>query len=99
MTTRSPGAADFPPGWDVVGADLSRPDTLAPVLAGAEGVFLHAVPDGAQGFVEAAEWPTTMPPTSCDSGLRDRCADPTRTVGPAHRGVPSQSELEPVSQP
>lgn len=55
VTTRSPGAADFPPDWGVVGADLSRPDTLAPVLAGADGVFLYAVPDGAQGFVEAAE--------------------------------------------
>ncbi|MBF6339930.1 NAD(P)H-binding protein [Nocardia abscessus] len=55
LTGRAPDAAGFPPGAQVVAADLERPDTLPAALEGAERVFLYAKPDGIDGFVSAAE--------------------------------------------
>ncbi|NUS92855.1 MAG: NAD(P)H-binding protein [Nocardia sp.] len=52
--SREPGAGGFPPGTQIVTADLERPETLPAALDGAERVFLYAVPAGADGFVAAA---------------------------------------------
>ena len=52
--SRNP-AAGFTPGLEVAAADLERPETLPVALAGAGKVFLYAKPDGAEGFVKAAE--------------------------------------------
>lgn len=38
--TRDPARARFPDGVEAVAADLDRPETMAPVLAGADGAFL-----------------------------------------------------------
>ncbi|WP_433757673.1 NAD(P)H-binding protein [Nocardia sp. CA-135398] len=54
-TSRDPGAAGFPPGTEVVAADLEQPDTLPAALEGAQRVFLYAKPEGIDGFVAAAE--------------------------------------------
>ncbi|WP_330251743.1 NAD(P)H-binding protein [Nocardia sp. NBC_00565] len=54
-TSREPGTAGFPPGAQVVAADLEQPETLPAALEGAERVFLYAKPDGIDGFVAAAE--------------------------------------------
>ncbi|MFX0574182.1 NAD(P)H-binding protein [Nocardia nepalensis] len=55
LTSREPDTADFPPGAEVVAADLEQPDTLPAALEGAERVFLYAKPEGIDGFVAAAE--------------------------------------------
>ncbi|MGW1741383.1 NAD(P)H-binding protein [Nocardia sp. NPDC001965] len=52
--SREPGAGGFPPGTQIVTADLERPETLPAALDGAERVFLYAVPAGVAGFVAAA---------------------------------------------
>ncbi|MQY27374.1 SDR family oxidoreductase [Nocardia aurantia] len=54
-TSRTPDPAGFPPGTDIVAADLERPGTLPAALDGAERVFLYAKPTGIDGFVAAAE--------------------------------------------
>ncbi|WP_062992499.1 SDR family oxidoreductase [Nocardia anaemiae] len=54
-TSRDPGAAVFPPGTEIVAADLEQPDTLPAALEGAQRVFLYAKPEGINGFVAAAE--------------------------------------------
>lgn len=38
--TRRPGEAAFPDGVEVIGGDLSRPDTVAPALDGVERMYL-----------------------------------------------------------
>lgn len=38
--TRDPGRARFPDGVEAVAGDLDRPDSMAPVFAGASGAFL-----------------------------------------------------------
>ncbi|MRH92662.1 NAD(P)H-binding protein [Nocardia sp. SYP-A9097] len=55
LTSREPGAAGFPPGAEVVAADLEQPETLPAALDGAERVFLYAKPEGIDGFVAVAE--------------------------------------------
>lgn len=55
LTSRKPGTAGFPPGAQVIAADLEQPGTLPAALDGAERVFLYAKPDGIDGFVTAAE--------------------------------------------
>lgn len=52
--TRHPDAARFPAGVEVVRADLLRPDTLAPALAGADNLYLFPVPQTANEVVAAA---------------------------------------------
>ncbi|MGI5131437.1 NAD(P)H-binding protein [Pseudonocardia sp. CA-107938] len=54
VTSRSPDAAGFPAGVEVVAADLERPETLPAAVKGADKVFVYAKPDGVEGFVEAA---------------------------------------------
>ncbi|MEV5839127.1 NAD(P)H-binding protein [Nocardia sp. NPDC052112] len=54
-TSREPAAAAFPPGAEVVAADLEQPETLPAALEGAQRVFLYAKPEGIDGFVAAAE--------------------------------------------
>jgi uncharacterized protein YbjT (DUF2867 family) len=39
--THNPQAAGLPAGVEVVGGDLSRPDTIAPLLEGVTALFLH----------------------------------------------------------
>lgn len=56
----TPGTATAPTALgtevtEVVAADLDRPETLPPVLVGADRVFLYAKPEGISGFVQAAE--------------------------------------------
>ncbi|MYU33172.1 MULTISPECIES: NAD(P)H-binding protein [unclassified Streptomyces] len=53
-TSRTPAAGGFPSTLDVVPADLERPETLPPVLAGADKVFLYAKPEEIDAFVAAA---------------------------------------------
>ncbi|WP_174189827.1 NAD(P)H-binding protein [Nocardia barduliensis] len=55
LTSRNPDPARFPPGADIVAADLEQPETLPAALEGAQRVFLYAKPDGIDGFVAAAE--------------------------------------------
>ncbi|MEU4519179.1 NAD(P)H-binding protein [Amycolatopsis sp. NPDC024027] len=55
LTSRKPLPTGFPPGAEVVTADLERPETLPAVLDGAQRVFLYAKPEGIDGFVTAAE--------------------------------------------
>lgn len=55
LTSRKPHPVGFPPGAEVVTADLERPETLPAVLEGAQRVFLYAKPEGIDGFVTAAE--------------------------------------------
>ncbi|WP_328391823.1 NAD(P)H-binding protein [Nocardia sp. NBC_00416] len=55
LTGRDPRTAGFPPGAQIVAADLERPETLPAALEGADRVFLYAKPDGIDGFVAAAE--------------------------------------------
>ncbi len=54
-TSREPATAGFPPGAEVVAADLEQPETLPAALEGAQRVFLYAKPEGIDGFVAAAE--------------------------------------------
>lgn len=51
---RVPEAVRPPAGVEVVGADLARPDTLGPALAGITEVFLYAERGGLDGFLEQA---------------------------------------------
>ncbi len=53
-TARDPGAPGLPEGIEVVHAELTRPQTLPGALRGVEQVFLYAVPQGIEGFVDAA---------------------------------------------
>ncbi|MEV0107255.1 NAD(P)H-binding protein [Nocardia sp. NPDC050799] len=55
LTSREPDPAGFPPGAQVVAADLERSETLPAALEDAERVFLYAMPDGIGEFVAAAE--------------------------------------------
>jgi len=55
LTSRKPLPMGFPPGSEVVTADLENPETLPAVLDGAQRVFLYAKPEGIDGFVTAAE--------------------------------------------
>ena len=55
LTSREPAPAGFPPGAEVVPADLEKPETLPAALDGAQRVFLYAKPEGIDGFVTAAE--------------------------------------------
>lgn len=55
LTGRAPDPAGFPPGAQVVAADLEHSETLPAALEGAERVFLYAIPDGIEEFVAAAE--------------------------------------------
>ncbi|MGW5383547.1 SDR family oxidoreductase [Nocardia sp. NPDC003963] len=55
LTSRNLDRARFPPGADVVAADLDRPETLPVALEDAQQVFLYAKPDGIDEFVTAAE--------------------------------------------
>ncbi|WP_329059123.1 NAD(P)H-binding protein [Amycolatopsis sp. NBC_01480] len=55
LTSREPLPAGFPPGAEVVTADLEKPETLPAALDGAQRVFLYAKPEGIDGFVTAAE--------------------------------------------
>lgn len=55
LTSRKPRPRGFPPGAEVVTADLESPETLPAVLEGAQRVFLYAKPEGIDGFVAAAE--------------------------------------------
>jgi uncharacterized protein YbjT (DUF2867 family) len=43
---RDPDAAELPPGVEVAGGDLNRPDSLREAIAGAEAVFLLSGYDG-----------------------------------------------------
>ncbi|MFF2077167.1 NAD(P)H-binding protein [Kitasatospora sp. NPDC058162] len=54
LTSRDPRRVDLPAGVEAVAADLDRPETLGPALAGAERVFAYAKPAGAAGFAAAA---------------------------------------------
>jgi uncharacterized protein YbjT (DUF2867 family) len=51
---RAPHAVRLPAGVDVVAADLARPDTLEPALAGVRAVFLYAEPTGLRGALDRA---------------------------------------------
>ncbi|MCX3062139.1 NAD(P)H-binding protein [Streptomyces beihaiensis] len=53
-TARDPAAPGLPDGVEVVQADLARPHTLREALKGVEKVFLYTVPEGIDGFVDAA---------------------------------------------
>jgi uncharacterized protein YbjT (DUF2867 family) len=53
-TARDPGAPGLPDGIEVRHADLTRPQELHGVLEGVEKVFLYTVPQGIEGFVDAA---------------------------------------------
>ncbi|MFD7157135.1 SDR family oxidoreductase [Kribbella sp. NPDC059898] len=53
-SVRDLAKADFPPGVDVVQADLTQPDTLPAALDGIDQVFLYAEPSGAADFGKAA---------------------------------------------
>jgi uncharacterized protein YbjT (DUF2867 family) len=54
VTSRNPATAGFPPGAQVVAADLECPETLPAALHGAGQVFLYCKPGGIGGFVAAA---------------------------------------------
>ncbi|PZF56060.1 hypothetical protein DEI92_15640 [Curtobacterium sp. MCBD17_034] len=51
-SSRSPRLGEFPPGVDVVRADLTDPSTFPRLLAGVEKVFLGAEPTTIAVFVE-----------------------------------------------
>ncbi|MGA8117173.1 MAG: NAD(P)H-binding protein [Actinocatenispora sp.] len=51
--SRNPDRLDVPTGVEVAGADLARPDTLLPALAGADAVFLYLARDGAVEVADA----------------------------------------------
>ncbi|MGW4152442.1 NAD(P)H-binding protein [Micromonospora chersina] len=53
--SRSPQAAAWPTEVDVVAGDLADPAALAAALAGADSVFLFAVPGSGPAFVAAAQ--------------------------------------------
>ncbi|MCU7825070.1 NAD(P)H-binding protein [Kitasatospora sp. DSM 101779] len=53
-TARDPAASGVPDGVEVVHAELTRPQTLRGALKGVEKVFLYTVPQGIDGFVDAA---------------------------------------------
>ncbi|WP_030269255.1 NAD(P)H-binding protein [Streptomyces sp. NRRL B-24484] len=53
-TARDLAAPGLPDGVEVVHAELTRPQTLRGVLEGVEKVFLYTVPQGIDGFVDAA---------------------------------------------
>src|SRR5882757_3626047 len=55
VTSRKPLPMGFPPGSEVVTADLENPETLPAVLDGAQRGFLYDKPEGIDGFVTAAE--------------------------------------------
>jgi uncharacterized protein YbjT (DUF2867 family) len=51
---RAPDEARLPAEVDVVGADLARPHTLGPALAGVTKVFLYVEPSGLDGLLDQA---------------------------------------------
>ncbi|GGM52717.1 nucleotide-diphosphate-sugar epimerase [Longimycelium tulufanense] len=55
LASRNPTAVTAPDSVEVVGADLTRADSLIPALAGVSKVFLYADPAGIDNFVEAAQ--------------------------------------------
>jgi NAD(P)-dependent dehydrogenase (short-subunit alcohol dehydrogenase family) len=78
--THNPQAAGLPAGIEIAGGDLSRPDTITPLLEGVTGLFLHprAVGIPAAGKLLALAMPSgspTTPPPSArptpDPGLSE----------------------------
>ncbi|MEU9013887.1 NAD(P)H-binding protein [Streptomyces sp. NPDC048479] len=53
-TARDLAAPGLPDGVEVVHAELTRPQTLQGALKGVEKVFLYTVPQGIDGFIDAA---------------------------------------------
>src|SRR5437868_5584502 len=53
-TTRRPDTAGLPDDVEVVGADMGRPETVAPAFAGTEAVFLMGARGTAPTILEAA---------------------------------------------
>lgn len=53
--TRNPAAAGLPGGVEVVQGDLTRPETLAPALAGVERMYLFPVEETAREVVAMAK--------------------------------------------
>ncbi|MEU3050479.1 MULTISPECIES: NAD(P)H-binding protein [unclassified Streptomyces] len=51
---RTPGRLSCPPQVERAEVDLTRPETLPAALEGVEKVFLYAVPQGTEAFLEAA---------------------------------------------
>lgn len=52
--SRNPERCPAPAGVERTRLDLSRPETFGAALEGVESVFLYAVPDGADRFLDAA---------------------------------------------
>ncbi|MFI1169804.1 NAD(P)H-binding protein [Streptomyces sp. NPDC020801] len=52
--TRHPATASFPPGVEVVGADLTKPETLAGALNGIDRMYLFPVAETAREVVRLA---------------------------------------------
>ncbi|MFI5688937.1 NAD(P)H-binding protein [Streptomyces sp. NPDC051636] len=53
-TARDLASPGLPDGVEVVHAELTRPQTLQGALKGVEKVFLYTVPQGIDGFIDAA---------------------------------------------
>ncbi|GGL07876.1 NAD(P)H-binding protein [Nocardia jinanensis] len=92
LTGREPDPADFPPGAELVAADLERPETLPAALEDAKRVFLYAKPDGIEEFVAAAEAAGVERVVLLSSGavLPDEAA--RNSIGRMHRIVESALE-------
>ena len=92
LTSRTPEAADLPPGSDVVAADLDNPDTLPAALDGAQRVFLYAKPEGIDGFVAAAESAGVQHVVLLSSGSVVHPNAARNPIAQAHRAVESAIE-------
>jgi uncharacterized protein YbjT (DUF2867 family) len=92
LTSRTPESAGFPPGAQVVAADLDRPDTLPAALDGAQRVFIYAKPEGIEGFVAAAESAGVQHVVLLSSGAVVLPNSDRNPIAQMHRAVESAIE-------
>src|SRR6266568_8223062 len=92
LTSRKPRPTGFPPGAEVVTADLENPDTLPAVLDGAQRVFLYAKPEGIDGFVTAAESAGVQHVVLLSSGAVVHPGAERNPIARAHAAVESAIE-------
>jgi uncharacterized protein YbjT (DUF2867 family) len=89
---RDPQAVRLPAEVDVVAADLARPDTLEPALAGVRAMFLYAEPSGLHGVLTRARSAGVRHVVLLSAAGADPASEDaiTRTHGEAEQAVAAE---------
>jgi uncharacterized protein YbjT (DUF2867 family) len=93
--TRDPQAAGLPAGAEVIGGDLSRPESLAPALDGVTGVFVNpaAVGGGTGAFLKVArERGVRRVVLLSSASVRDGVAEQEGPIAVRHKAIEDEVE-------